>query len=120
MSFWFLFFIATLSVHRVTRFIISDNLIADTRTRFLSWLQFPDKPKGKLSMLVRMKIVELFSCFWCMSIWTAGVFVIIYDLWLGLPQPVLWWLALSSATTVIANYVDGTVQVQMMHNEHDH
>lgn len=59
------FIITALAVYRATRFLIQDELISSLRNRL--WKKFPPETN---------KFGYLFTCMWCMSIWTASLFVL--------------------------------------------
>lgn len=59
------FIITALAVYRATRFVIQDELVSSLRNRL--WKKFPPETN---------KFGYLFTCMWCMSIWTASLFVL--------------------------------------------
>ncbi|NBQ64063.1 MAG: DUF1360 domain-containing protein [Verrucomicrobia bacterium] len=59
------FIITALAVYRATRFVIQDELVSPLRNRL--WKKFPPETN---------KFGYLFTCMWCMSIWTASLFVL--------------------------------------------
>jgi hypothetical protein len=57
--------ITALAAYRLTRFIVQDELISSLRNRL--WKKFPPETN---------KFGYLFTCVWCMSIWTASLLVL--------------------------------------------
>ncbi len=120
MSELMLFLILSLSVARITRFIVSDDLIADPRQKFVTWLQNSGRPDDVHSSswnppLWKRKITELVTCPWCVSPWLSG-FTILLVLWTtdySLPLPLFWIPALSMAAVVVIDVVDGVKNVEV-------
>lgn len=57
--------ITALAAYRLTRFIVQDELISSLRNRL--WKKFPPETN---------KFGYLFTCMWCMSVWTASLLVL--------------------------------------------
>lgn len=61
--------VSALAVWRITHMIIKENGLFDIFTKFKSFLlsKFKRKDGG---------IVQLFTCFWCLSMWISALFAI--------------------------------------------
>lgn len=80
-----------LAVHRITRFVVEDTIVARQRDLFLGWC---DEHAPKVS--------EGLSCWWCTSIWvSAGVVAARRKFPTAWPV-VAEWLALSSAAGILS------------------
>lgn len=90
--------LVVLSVYRVTRLLVKDTFppIAVARARVAErWGD--DSWQAYLS-----------SCSWCASPYVGGAVVVTVDQVVGLPVPVLVWIAASAVTGFIAAYDDPT------------
>lgn len=79
-----------LVTYRVTRFLIADTLIAQPRRKLLDWIA---PQVGPMPPKWRIKIWELLTCPYCLSIWVAGGAVGLTAIWRDIPMPVWTWLA---------------------------
>lgn len=94
------FFVLVLAVHRVTHFIVEDQLPLVRVPR--DWL-VRRKPEGLLAYLV--------NCFWCSSIWTAGLAVGACYIWTpagwqGVAAPFVLGAALSTGAVFIETVIE--------------
>lgn len=53
------------------------------------------------------EIGELFTCPWCFGWWISGLMVLIVDIYVGIPLPLLWWPAVSTVVGYLGTY-DGS------------
>lgn len=103
-----------LAVHRLTILVTNDRILERLRTALQTALEtdwcrrtgYPLEEAQKSDTWLSPG-AYLLSCPWCMSIWIAAVFVPTVDLTIGLPAPVLVWLAASGVTGVLAS-ITGT------------
>lgn len=86
----------SLVTYRVTRFLINDTLINRQRIAVENWL------------LRRrwLKIVELISCPWCVSVWIAAGVTFTADLFTSVPMPWLVWPATSTGAMLCWRVLD--------------
>lgn len=137
MTEWFLFFLCTWVVARVTRFIWLDDMIQGTRIKIKGWLQLghiPDDVVGTAKMeewlnkyhqehprreLLRRKAFDLIECAWCISMHVSWPLILVLCaaswFWdtVSIPLPLLWWPALSMSAVVLLQWTDGAVNVEM-------
>lgn len=93
-----------LTTHRITTFIVSDKLIEGPREAIQMWAErrwFEKHPWVEEDDTWQSKLAYLLSCPWCVSPWVGGA-VTLGTMWtVGLPSPVLVWLAASSVTGLL-------------------
>lgn len=92
----------SLVVYRVTRFIMFDTLIEMQRKWFLAVVVV-----GKQPGPVRIKLHDLFTCFFCLSVWVAAATVAITDAVTSVPMPVWTWLAVAGAALIPWRFIEG-------------
>lgn len=90
--------VLALAVYRVAHFIIDDNLIASPRI----WLHTVILSKDREW---RVKLHELITCYWCITIWISGFAVIAVDQFTTVPLPWLTWLAVAQGAMIIDRIV---------------
>lgn len=95
-----------LATHRITTFIVSDKLIEGPREAIQMWAErrwLEKHPGVEESDTWQSKRAYLLSCPWCVSPWVGGA-VTLGTMWtVGLPSPVLVWLAASSVTGLLSH-----------------
>ena len=111
MSLPLLFLIHALLVYRVSRFIISDELIDGTRKKILHRLEAsePGTPtlRGNPREFFKDKAWSLLQCPYCVSMYVGGGTVLIHLWWLdGLPYPVWWWLGICAGALIVWTIVE--------------
>jgi hypothetical protein len=99
----FIFIIFCLAVHRVTRLFVADTFppIEVLRSKLTGR---PDTPEWLTYLLGNAKQT---GCPWCMSVWVAGLGVLILGLtthWFVWQEWLMIWAASSSATGFLAKY----------------
>lgn len=85
--------VLSLAVWRVSRFLIEDFLFASVRDRL--WSKFPPESS---------KFGYLFTCYWCLSVWVASLFIICYTI---VPVHTVWVslvLAISAIVGLLAAF----------------
>lgn len=85
-----LFIIFSLAVYRLTRILIED-VIFDT-PRNAIWKRFPPETT---------KIGYLFTCYWCLGLWTSGLMVVLYLLIPAVALAIALILAISAVVGII-------------------
>lgn len=99
---WWQAVLLVLTVARVTRFITTDalgrHLIIYPLVRLGSWRLKPG----------REWVLEGLECTWCVSVWAAGVFYVLYRLvpWAAV-EWICWPLAISYVVGVLSRWLEG-------------
>jgi hypothetical protein len=91
--------VASLITYRITRFLISDSLIATPRI----WLH--QVLLGRVGR-VRQKVYELINCPYCLSVWIAAGVIVGLDMFVSVPLPVAAWLATCAGCMMVWAYVE--------------
>lgn len=86
-SFWPEIILLALASYRIARILI-DDVIFDT-PREAIWRRYPPESS---------KFGYLFTCYWCLGLWTSGILVVLYIL---LPIPVIIVSVILSLSTII-------------------
>jgi hypothetical protein len=97
---WLLVVLTVITIHRVTRLVVADEIpiVKVPRDRAVDWLD-PLTPGRRAPWGGFGKSVAyLLTCPWCMSVWTGAVIVFVVCHVTNLPVPVLVWAAASSVT----------------------
>lgn len=98
------FVILSAATYRVARFLILDTLIENLRIRVHTWLTNPESIS-----VTRLKVAELITCPWCLTVWVALAVVTFWSLvvvdWIGWAF-LLVWPAVSAGSLVFWTYVD--------------
>lgn len=93
MTDFFGFTVGALAVYRLARLITRDELLSPFRNRL--WKKFPPE---------RNKFGYLFTCMWCMSIWTASILFISSIIMPKITFYICIVLALSAVAGLLAAY----------------
>jgi hypothetical protein len=92
--------LVALASHRATRFLVADRLTYRPRVAAQMW--FEQRWEAKYFThdedVWQSQVAYLLSCMWCLGFWVAGIVTLVTDLAVGLPYPVLVWLAASTVT----------------------
>ena len=89
MTYPFLFLLLVGASYRIYRFIGRDDITEGLR------LRLPDRVRNPL------------ACGFCAGFWVSLAVVVIYDVLYGLPLPVLWVLAVSTAVGFLSELDNG-------------
>lgn len=84
---WFEIVLLVLAAYRITRLLIEDVIFDAPREAI--WRKFPPETT---------KIGYLFTCYWCLSLWVAGLVVVLYLL---IPVPTLVVAAILAISAVV-------------------
>jgi len=84
------FVILSAATYRIGRFAVLDSLLDGTRDRFYPWLTKPET----LSTF-RLKLADLLTCAYCITIWIAAAVVafwslVVADAWIGWGFLLVW------------------------------
>lgn len=91
--------VISLITYRVARFLILDTLIDTPRIWFHQVILAKPKPW-------RMKLYELITCPFCLTVWVAAAVTAIGDLTYGFTAPVAVWLASAAGSLMVWNIVE--------------
>lgn len=89
------------AVYRVTRFLILDTLIFEQRR----WVKLKLMGSGDVGP-IRVKLLDLLSCPYCLSVWVAVAAVLITQQFVSIPLPVLAWLAICTGSLAFWRYIE--------------
>lgn len=89
------------AVYRVTRFLILDTLIFEQRR----WVKLKLMGNGDVGP-IRVKLLDLLSCPYCLSVWVAVAAVLITQQFVSIPLPVLAWLAICTGSLAFWRYIE--------------
>lgn len=94
-----LFPLFTLACYRITRIVTRDDLpwLASIRTRTYEAVQ---RRHG-------LEWADGLTCAWCAGWWVTAVATAWLDYLVGVPIPVLWWLATATTVGLIGARLDG-------------
>jgi hypothetical protein len=113
--------VLSLVTFRVTRFVLSDSLIAQPRNAFKGRLlgettrdaheldlAYQAEITARDSRVAgwRLKLYELFDCHYCFSVWVSAGAVALTDWQTSVPLPVWMWLAATAGALVIWRFVE--------------
>lgn len=96
-----------LSVQYLTYGVVYSRLLAAPRDAVQEWAErrwlakHPGEPENSEEW--RSLLAYQLSCPWCVSPYVGAVVVAVTDLWVGLPTPVLVWLAAAGFTGAMLN-----------------
>jgi len=90
----FVFVVLALATFRLTRLLVVDEIFSPLREWV--WKRFsPSRPVG-----------YLFTCSWCMSVWSASLFVVCYTIFSTATVVIATVFALSAVASLIAAHWD--------------
>lgn len=98
-----LLIVLAFAVERCTRFVIKDTLWADMRRNLHGRLLGANPDESYW----RTKAFELITCPYCLSVWFSAAAVVLADLFVSVPLPVLAWLSIAGLHQVIWKYIEG-------------
>ena len=110
MSFGWLFIVMSLTSYRVARFIVDDQFppMKWLRGKLTGPYAAPlDEPERQTTK-VPYWLAYLFTCPWCMTVWTAGLVTLLVAVTVGVPAPLLVWLAVAAVAALISHLEDYT------------
>lgn len=93
--------VVALANYRVVRFLIDDTLLDELRLALRRRLSSGNPG------IVRVKLFDLTTCPYCISVWTAAALLAAVAQFAPVALPVLAWLAVCGATMVVWRYVEG-------------
>lgn len=104
MPFGWLFALMALTTYRITRLLVVDNFppILWARTKLTG-----EEDEGvPAASWVPWWLSYLAGCYWCMSVWVAGVMTLAVALTVGLPYPLLVWGGLAALAPWLSHLED--------------
>lgn len=109
---WLLLLLYLLSVHRVTRLLITDKIpiVARPRDAVAGYFgEFDAEGNligGRQLGVVGWSIAYLLTCPWCMSVWVGTALVFGLGAWVSTPLPWLW----VAAGSTVAGFLSGVLE----------
>lgn len=103
---WLLILLIALATYYLTYVVVDSRLLLEPRWRVQEWSEAGWTRRNNVvdeSDEWRAPIAYLLSCYWCASFYVGGAVVLIADLALGVPAPVLVWFAVAGATGLTAH-----------------
>lgn len=85
--------------YRIARFLVLDTIIDEPRDKFVDWLA--GHPN-----YVTLKIQELLTCPYCITIWISAAVCGYVEYWGHLNWWLLQWLAVATGALVFWHYID--------------
>lgn len=85
--------------YRAARFLILDTMIEEPRERLHFWL-------GNHPNRFTIKVQELMTCPYCVTVWTAGGTILVAMQFTSVPLPVYMWLAAATGALVFWRIID--------------
>lgn len=95
-----LILVLSLATYRATRFVIKDTIIMTLRLKALTAIV------GENPGEFRMKVHELLTCPYCISVWLAASAVALADIWSSVPLPVFTWGAVAAGCLMTWRYIE--------------
>ena len=110
MSFGWLFVLMSLASYRIARFIVDDQFppMKWLREKITGPYATPLDSSERASTRVPYWLAYLFTCPWCMTVWTAGLVTLLVTVTVGVPAPLLVWLAAAAVAALISHLEDYT------------
>ncbi len=110
MSFGWLFLLASLASYRIARFIVDDQFppMKWLRDKFTDPYAAPLDSPERQATKVPYWLAYLFTCPWCMTVWTAGLVTLLVAVTVGVPAPLLVWPAVAAVAALISHLEDYT------------
>jgi hypothetical protein len=107
-SFGWLFLLMSLAAYRVARFIVDDEFppMKWLREKFTGPYAAPLDSPERQNTRVPYWLAYLFTCPWCMTVWTAGLVTLLVAVTVGVPAPLLVWLAVAAAAALTSHLED--------------
>lgn len=105
MDLWLLLIVMSLATYRLTRFVVDDTFppVLWVRHKLAGgWTGPDDDVPVYRARWVPQWLADLVSCPWCASGWVAAGVTASVWWWVGLPVPVLVWLAVWAVGALIA------------------
>lgn len=101
----FLFFLMTLVTYRTAKLLTEDAfppLLALREAITRPYSSAPDDPIRRTTK-VPYWLAYLWTCMWCMPVWTSAFVTGLTALTIGVPAPLLMWLAVAAGASLISH-----------------
>ena len=98
--------VLSLASYRITRFLIEDDLIETPRGWLKTKIYKPNPDTLKPASRLRIKLVDLLECPYCMSVWISAAAVALACWTWSVPQPFWSWLAVCGGAMVVWQIVE--------------
>lgn len=98
----------SLTSYRLARLITIDTFppIEWVRSKLTYPYTQPQDSEARRSTRVPYWLAYLATCMWCMPVWTSGGVTIAVALTVGVPAPLLVWLAVAAVASLISHAED--------------
>lgn len=110
MSLEILLILMTLTTYRLARFLVDDEFppMKWIREKLTGPYATPPDSEARRATRVPYWLAYLFTCPWCMTVWTSGLVTLLVAVTVGIPAPLLVWLAVAAAAALISHLEDYT------------
>lgn len=100
----------TLTTYRLARFLVDDEFppMKWIREKLTGPYATPPDSEARRTTRVPYWLAYLFTCPWCMTVWTSGLVTLLVAVTVGIPAPLLVWLAVAAAAALISHFEDYT------------
>jgi hypothetical protein len=101
-----------LTAYRVARLLVHDEFppVKWLREKFTGPYTLPQGDPRRGTTRVPYWLAYLWTCTWCMTVWTAGGVTLLTWLITDLPLPLLVWGAVSAGAALLSHLEDFTVR----------
>lgn len=108
MSVELLLILMSLVTYRLARLLVHDEFppIKWLRDKLTDPYSAPQSSSIRQSTRVPYWLAYLFSCHWCMTVWTSGLVTLLVDVTVGVPLPLLVWLGIAAAAAWVSHLED--------------
>lgn len=98
----------SLASYRAARLLVHDEFppIKWLREKFTAPYTLPQGDPRRSMTRVPYWLAYLWTCTWCMTVWTSGVITVLTWLTLDLPAPVLIWGGIAAASALLSHLED--------------
>ena len=105
MPVWLLLIVMTLTTYRTAKLLTEDAFppLLALRQRITDpYATAPDDPIRRTTR-VPYWLAYLWTCMWCMPVWTSAVVTGLTAITIGVPAPLLVWLAIAAGASLISH-----------------
>lgn len=97
-----------LASYRAARLLVHDQFppLKWLREKFTTPYTLPQSDPRRANTRVPYWLAYLWTCPWCMTVWTSGGVTLLTWLFIGLPAPVLVWGGVSAGAALLSHLED--------------
>lgn len=98
----------TLATYRLARLLVHDEFppVKWLREKFTAPYEAPQDSPLRRKTRVPYWLAYLFSCPWCMTVWTSALVTLLVNVAVGIPLPLLVWLGVAAAAAWLSHLED--------------